>query len=75
MIQKLTDWFPADVEPVHVGVYQRSEPGQKSGFRYWYWNGAYWEVGGWLEAEFAVLNHRSQSICTDHLWRGLAVKP
>jgi len=26
MTKKLTKWFPADVKPVHVGLYQTQEP-------------------------------------------------
>lgn len=72
--QKLTDWFPADVKPLHVGVYQRGCKGKVSKYCYWYWNGDFWETGGWPTAKQAALNPRDKS-CSVWPWRGLANPP
>lgn len=35
----LTPWFPGDVKPVHVGMYERDFGW---GHAYSYWNGEFW---------------------------------
>lgn len=72
---KLTRWFPAEVNPVHVGVYQRAFKGQKYPVRYWYWNGDFWEVGGWDFADEAAKNPRGKTSQNYLYWRGLAEPP
>lgn len=37
----LTPWFPGDVKPVHIGVYQR-DFGGVGNLKYAYWDGEYW---------------------------------
>lgn len=70
--QKLTPWFPAHIKPVHIGVYQRGHDWQRSGFRYWYWNGNFWETGGWATAELAAEHKRTLLTSQPDLeWRGL----
>lgn len=70
----LTPWFPAHVKPKHIGVYQRGYIGQIH-TRFWYWNGKYWEVGGWEHADDAAKNPRGKTSQTYLAWRGLAEDP
>lgn len=43
---KLTPWFPGDIKPVHIGVYQRdhSVHAQPEDLGYCLWNGEIWMV-------------------------------
>ncbi len=78
---KKTPWFPADIKPVHVGVYETKHevrPGApESCFRYW--DGKWWSLGArppamahWLRGAFTELV--SEFNVVDE-WRGLADKP
>jgi len=37
---RLTNWFPAEINPVHVGVYLIDRGSQGKWFRHW--NGEFW---------------------------------
>jgi hypothetical protein len=41
---RLTNWFPAEINPVHVGVYLIDRGSQGKWFRHW--NGSYWSLCG-----------------------------
>lgn len=71
MKKKLTEWFPGDVKPVHVGVYIRK--GELRGRIFSRWNGKCWVEGGLTfdEAGSKVRESYWQFL----VWRGLAVKP
>lgn len=77
---KLTKWFPADVKPVHVGVYEM-EPGDDyvwggSKGQFQHWNGERW--GGYSSsARLAALSNcvNFTSMHQNRRWRGLAEKP
>ena len=46
---KLTPWYPGDVKPVRVGVYQRDYSGTTFSChrsQYCYWNGRHWGMYG-----------------------------
>lgn len=60
----LTDWFPANVNPVHVGVYRVSTRDRYlTGWSYSFWNGKSWEsFKDW---------HTYHRYAPDMLWRGL----
>ena len=62
--QELTEWFPADVKPVHVGWYQASVSCQENGPALW-WNGVEWDF----------LDFRGVAQIQDRYWRGLRSKP
>ena len=69
--QELTEWFPADVKPVHVGRYQVSNPWIDDWFgefeeseQEWFWDGSKW-----------VDRHGRPSYRQDRKWRGLRSKP
>lgn len=70
----ITPWFPADVTPMRVGVYERKIVGWKIDgwkFLFSYWNGKNWSIGGRTpKAAMLYKNIRSQVILP---WRGLTV--
>lgn len=73
----LTEWFPANVKPVHVGVYQ-GEMDHHCPKWYRFWDGKDWYVGDrWpdgAEREFANGNKVGQPYGS-LLWRGLSHPP
>jgi len=68
---KTTPWFPCDVTPVRVGVYQRKGASQT---RWSYWNGRRWGVLS-ATAESALVWGSLESISQSLPWRGLAKDP
>lgn len=67
--QTLTQWFPADVKPVHVGVYEYKYG--FSGFKFMvFWDGKNYIVAD--DSDFRGMFLISKVIDS---WRGLAVKP
>lgn len=67
---KLTPWFPANVRPVHVGVYKTE------GNVFQYWTGARWGLccdDKNRAAARVAISH--VSLFQHTKWRGLAVKP
>ena len=66
-VLKLTDWFPWDVKPVHIGWYHTMNwgNGPDESSRNWYWNGHRWlcEPG-----DFGYVYQK-------RIWRGLAEEP
>lgn len=70
-----TDWFPLEIKPVRVGVYERDIPG--IGIRFSGWTGQFW-CGFATQYDHARQNWRSgfPSAHQDGgYWRGLARKP
>ena len=65
---KTTPWFPGDVKPVRVGVYQRG-----GGVRpFSYWNGLYWCCSAMSPKNAEDMGRRKlQSIFQAIKWRGL----
>jgi hypothetical protein len=80
MQPKLTDWFPPDVKPVRVGVYEM-RPGNDIVWggqlgRFQHWNGERW--GGYSSSpNLAALSDcvNFTSMHQHRGWRGLAEKP
>jgi putative component of toxin-antitoxin plasmid stabilization module len=70
-MKDVTQWFPGDVKPVHVGVYERD---YGYGLRFWYFDGSFWRFGGTTTVQACRAGHR---IATEqsYPWRGLADKP
>lgn len=76
---QLTDWFPADVKPVHPGVYELERYGEPNRI-FSRFDGVYWgSAAGFGDTAHSV---RRAIAATDisgfaHLrgWRGLAEKP
>lgn len=69
---KLTRWYPADVNPVHKGVYEiRVE--NDSGLRWFrYWDGRNWMEGSWHPGVAKYQKH-IVTMWRDQ-WRGLTEK-
>lgn len=67
--QKLTPWFPAHVMPVHAGVYERDTKG--SNYKYWYFNGSIWIMGGYAKPNTAARMADDLPSKVRYRWRGL----
>ena len=77
----LTPWFPGDVKPVHIGVYQR-DFGGLGNRKYAYWDGEHWswsESTPELAAKWGASKWRTNIGAFSSLqsnpvirWRGLA---
>lgn len=71
--REVTEWFPAEVKPVHVGVYhvryQSSLPG--GGHSYW----AAWDGKSWTPAvdEIELVEPAEIGGIQEKEWRGLKV--
>lgn len=72
MSKKLTPWFPPEMKPVRVGIYETDAETEGGTSCYQSWNGAQWS---WCssDSDFTVID--SRSIHQSPRWRGLAVKP
>ena len=69
---KLTDWFPENVNPVHLGVYE-VEPDDLSPW-YSYWDGLYFrEVRRTIDEAASAIPDAWNHVGL--IWRGLAEKP
>lgn len=68
---KLTEWFPADVKPKHLGVYERKD----ACWRYACWTGCAWGPGADTIEEAYADAMSDPSIYQDVCWRGLAHPP
>lgn len=71
---KLTPWFPGDVKPARVGVYQQfCGLGDRIGYQRW--DGRAWHLWAGSPEEAAGINRPATSSAQNDTWRGLAVKP
>ena len=68
--QQLTDWFPADVKPVRVGVYERRK---REHAHYSKWSGECWIAYCSTPGHAALESDRSLFQSLE--WRGLAADP
>jgi hypothetical protein len=70
-LKTLTDWYPADVKPVRVGVYETKSP-VLAGDPGWYayWNGDAWSWG-FLSKYSAYLKRKERGKFQNRQWRGL----
>ena len=73
----LTDWFPPDVKPVRVGVYEIFHPDYGNDLEcFAYWDGKFW--GLFMPTKQGAISERYQHNCGSHqfkTWRGLSKKP
>jgi hypothetical protein len=67
---KLTPWFPANVKPVRVGVYQVRDTDTLPWYRRW--DGAHWHIGA---ESVRIAAATSMPIDSQLPWRGLAEEP
>jgi hypothetical protein len=64
--KKLTPWFPDDVRPVRIGLYQRDYGGYDLSPDFW--DGRRWQLCG-IDGEPFAMSRKPLP------WRGLAEKP
>lgn len=72
MSKKLTDWFPADVKPVHIGVYETNAVTHGV---YQKWDGEKWCTYCPSVRSANMPANSNESEYQNVKWRGLAVKP
>ena len=65
---KLTEWYPGDVKPVRVGVYQRRYP--NNAIMYCYWNGLFFFAGEYTVNKAIV--YKFDTLRQNLPWRGVA---
>jgi hypothetical protein len=69
MTEKMTEWFPVNIKPVHVGVYETDLAGYLG---YSYWNGKYWSDTSYkLDMERVIKRRRGMQ---NKEWRGFKEK-
>jgi hypothetical protein len=69
MSKKMTPWFPVNIKPVHVGVYETDLAGYLG---YSYWNGKYWSDTSFkLDMERVIKRRRGMQ---NKEWRGFKEK-
>lgn len=66
---KLTEWFPPNIKPVHIGIYNTSIPGNTDQF-YSYWNGELWS-GGYFKFAEAEKYNKMIGMTQYKQWRGV----
>jgi hypothetical protein len=69
--QKLTEWFPAETEPVRIGVYETQD---RHGTWMNLFDGERWHWGHKFPEEAAMKNH-PMPLAKLKGWRGLAEQP
>jgi hypothetical protein len=69
MNEKMTRWFPVNIKPVHVGVYETNLNGYMG---YSFWNGKYWgETSSRRDME---RHHKENPGVQNKQWRGFKEK-
>jgi hypothetical protein len=71
MSKKLTPWFPGDVKPARVGVYEKDL--DDGVFKFSLWDGRKWRFC--RESVGSALRQRERSAWQWANWRGLASEP
>ena len=68
---KLTPWFPGDVKPVRVGVYERNYGNDRlRDCNYCHWNGKFWSI--WATTQRGAVHLKNNaSRWQDLPWRGV----
>lgn len=71
---RLTDWFPADVKPVHTGEYELDVDNY---YAYALWCNGRWSIARWRPRDSSLKwpSWAVGVITSAHRWRGLAEKP
>jgi len=72
-MSKFTPWFPGNVKPVRVGVYQRQYNCPPTNW-FCYWDGKLWGCAE-KKAKDADPAFMGKSFFPEKPWRGLAEKP
>jgi hypothetical protein len=68
---RLTRWFPADVAPVRVGVYQKDFGVREE---YQFWDGTRWHYGCSDPQETEAMRGRYDGAPKPRAWRGLTAR-
>jgi hypothetical protein len=63
-----TEWFPADVKPVHVGIYQVESYLFFGEVWHAHWDGKLWSTAYMLPE---YVNEHEKGSNQDRIWRGL----
>lgn len=66
---KLSQWHPAHVKPVHVGVYETNSENMKA-IAFNFWNGRTWSET--CATKELAIESRNDSVVQNILWRGIA---
>lgn len=66
---KKTSWYPANIKPVHIGVYETDLVLALDRFGFSYWDGSYW--GNQFETPERAEVRRDMRGAQDKPWRGL----
>jgi len=72
MNEQKTNWFPADIKPVRVGVYATSDIFDDTIY-FQYWNGSFW--GRYATSVWRADADRERSAWQDPMWCGLTQDP
>lgn len=73
---KLTEWFPADVEPAQPGVYEVLPTWWHTPARWFrYWDGSRWHNGHECPSGAATIKATIRPGMASEKWRGLAEPP
>lgn len=70
---KLTKWFPREVKPVRVGVYETDANFYKGYQRFQHWNGEFWN--SYCTTIQSASTETDYSSYQNVRWRGLAEQP
>lgn len=74
-MKKYTDWFPFNIKPKRIGIYQIRRICHQSIPIYKYWNGKFWFHAS-LNIEEALFNFKEGTKTNlKDAWRGLANNP
>lgn len=73
ILPPVTEWFPADVKPVRVGVYERAIDGIPLPHPFYTWNGTAW-IGLGSDSPDKMIG-RNPSVFQNIQWRGLSSDP
>jgi hypothetical protein len=69
--QWTTPWFPGNVRPVRVGVYERRQPSKWCSTQYSYWDGQHWGGSHSMPSDAYDYGRHSASLMQSVAWRGL----
>lgn len=69
---KLTDWYPGDVKPVRVGVYERNFDRPDGERWYSFWDGKHWRFGHFAKHWAEQYKDEKLSFEQRLPWRGIA---
>lgn len=66
---KLTEWYPPDIKPVRIGVYETTSYDNTPSYQHW--GGEFWGFCS-THVKSAAMHGASRSGLQDVSWRGIA---